>query len=284
MTDSNGRYPPRLTREQLRALLDRKSPPGGAWRGVGQHREVVPDPTGQPGYIVQQEPTSAILGASEKLDCARCEAAEAARDALAEECAELRQRLDGLIGVRLGLADLVAAVNAEREACAKVAEGSVVPGDVREPVARAIAAAIRARGETYGAVALSQSAVPAAQERPQGGDAGKAPPAPHLALADFTANATRQHAAAVERCLEWFQTRQPSLVEHGQAGPERRTEVHADGATLAYVWSRLVGGEWMTQTADAVDCNYVAPWNKTPTWSPLTATIGIKAKTTGDDK
>lgn len=133
----------------------------------------------------------------------KCASLVEARDALADEvaelqatCAQLHARAysqeDWRTGYGIGTRD-------EREACARLAESTEVlngspPFDLgewsRADIARAavratvkdIAAAIRARGEKpYGAVALSQPAASAAQERPQGGDAGRAPPAPQFA-------------------------------------------------------------------------------------------------------
>lgn len=73
-----------------------------------------------------------------------------------------------------------AAMAQEREECARLVERHGESDDPVDWQCSSIAAAIRARGEQpYGAVALSQPAASAAQECPQGGDAGKAPPAPH---------------------------------------------------------------------------------------------------------
>lgn len=131
----------------------------------------------------------------------KCTSLEEARDYNAElvlerdaKLGELRQQLNDAYarGLHEGETD-------EREACARVAETTEVLNGLphfdletwsRADIARAavratvkdIAAAIRARGEKpYGAVALSQPAASAAQERPQEGDAGKAPPAPQFA-------------------------------------------------------------------------------------------------------
>lgn len=77
-----------------------------------------------------------------------------ARDALADECAELRQQLKTAMEIR---ADVVAAAEAaEREACARVAEAHGQSDDPVDWQCSSIADAIRARGDT----ASSQPAEP----------------------------------------------------------------------------------------------------------------------------
>ena len=141
------------------------------------------------------------------------DAAEAARAALADEVAELRASLLHIQQQRDDLRaifdqQVTSAVAQEREACARIvsAERGIFATVETRLMVDSIAAAIRARGEQpCGAVALSHPAASAAQERPQGGDAGKAPPAPHQldsGMLHHCRRGTRQMPRNAEACPE----------------------------------------------------------------------------------
>lgn len=219
---------------------------------------------------------------------------EAARDALADECAELRDQVrprDRHYATFTQAFDsgYQCGINEEREACARVAESHFEPlsdidpdeggglsHDAWNAACRRIAAVIRARGTVEQARVAGWCGCPGvttSSESAQPPSPFEGQPTSRSTLAQFTTDATTQHMAAVERCLRWFAGRDCSLTQHDNGRPERRTEVHERGTTLAYVWSRLVGDECMTQTADADDCNYVAPWHMAHATSPITGVI-----------
>lgn len=171
------------------------------------------------------------------------DAAEAARAALADELADLRAIFDNRVA---------AAVATEREECARVAVSFMrKSGHPDLNNAADIAAAIRARGSTYGAVALSQSAASAAQERPQGGDAGEAPPAPHQdTSAPTTLDAAFAQQPKLRAAVEKTRAEMVQRLREGYYGDAPKLDWtesewrawNADG----WVWTHIVNGEVLT--------------------------------------